>query len=76
MSPANPAAMADEPPPHRGEVWLVAFDPSIGGEIQKTTKPAVILSNDTVNALLNRVPGGADLQPGRSPLPVRRHMFR
>jgi len=33
---------------------MVAFDPSIGGEIQKT-RPAVVLSNDTANALLNRV---------------------
>jgi mRNA interferase MazF len=40
--------------PKRGEVWLVSFDPSIGGEIQKT-RPAVIVSNDTANALLNRV---------------------
>jgi mRNA interferase MazF len=40
--------------PMRGEVWLVSFDPSIGGEIQKT-RPAVILSNDTANALMNRV---------------------
>jgi mRNA interferase MazF len=38
----------------RGDVWLVSFDPSLGGEIQKT-RPAVILSNDTANALLNRV---------------------
>ena len=53
-SAANHSAMANEPYPHRGEVWLVAFDPSIGGEIQKT-RPAVILSNDTANALLNRV---------------------
>jgi mRNA interferase MazF len=30
------------------------FDPSIGGEIQKT-RPALVLSNDTANALLNRV---------------------
>jgi mRNA interferase MazF len=43
-----------EPAPRRGEVWLVAFDPAIGGEIQKT-RPAVVLSNDTANALLNRV---------------------
>jgi mRNA interferase MazF len=35
-------------------VWLVAFDPAIGGEIQKT-RPAVVPSNDTANALLNRV---------------------
>jgi len=38
----------------RGDVWLVTFDPSVGGEVQKT-RPAVILSNDTANALLNRV---------------------
>jgi mRNA interferase MazF len=36
-------------PPRRGEVWLVSFDPSIGG------KPAIVLSNDTANALINRV---------------------
>ncbi len=38
----------------RGEVWWVAFDPSIGGEIQKT-RPAVIVSNDSANVSLNRV---------------------
>jgi mRNA interferase MazF len=32
----------------------VAFDPSIGGEIQKT-RPAIILSNDAANTALNRV---------------------
>jgi mRNA interferase MazF len=46
--------MAADPSPRRGEVWLISFDPSVGGEIQKT-RPAVILSNDTANALLNRV---------------------
>ncbi len=46
--------MNPDPAPKRGEVWLVSFDPSIGGEIQKT-RPAVIVSNDTANALLNRV---------------------
>jgi mRNA interferase MazF len=45
---------AVETPPIRGEVWLVSFDPSLGGEIQKT-RPAVVISNDTANALLNRV---------------------
>ena len=40
--------------PRRGEVWLVSFGSSIGGEIQKT-RPAVIVSNDTANALLNRI---------------------
>ena len=32
----------------------MAFDPSIGGEIQKT-RPAIILSNDAANTALNRV---------------------
>ena len=33
---------------------MVSFDTSIGGEIQKT-RPAVVVSNDTANGLLNRV---------------------
>ena len=32
----------------------MSFDPSIGGEIQKT-RPAVVISNDSANAMLNRV---------------------
>ncbi len=38
----------------RGEVWWVDFDPSLGGEIQKT-RPAVIVSNNASNAALKRV---------------------
>ncbi len=32
----------------------MSFSPALGGEIQKT-RPAVIVSNDTSNALLNRL---------------------
>ena len=39
---------------NRGEVWWIRFDPSVGGEIQKT-RPAIILSNDRSNKHLNRV---------------------
>jgi mRNA interferase MazF len=38
----------------RGEVWWIDFNPSIGGEIQKT-RPAVIVSNDASNKIMNRI---------------------
>src|SRR6266700_3075485 len=38
----------------RGDVWWVSFDPSVGGEIKKT-RPAVIISNNVANAVLNRL---------------------
>ena len=34
--------------PRRGEVYLVAFDPTVGSEIQRT-RPALILQNDIAN---------------------------
>jgi mRNA interferase MazF len=48
MSPAEAAE------PKRGEVWLISFGPSLGGEIRKT-RPAVVVSNNTANQLLNRI---------------------
>ncbi len=38
----------------RGEVWWVSFDPSIGGEIKKT-RPAIVVSNEAANKMMNRV---------------------
>lgn len=41
-------------PTRRGDVWWVAFGPSTGGKIQKT-RPAVVVSNNAANAVLNRL---------------------
>ena len=38
----------------RGTIWLINFDPAIGGEIKKT-RPAVVVSNNQSNEHLNRV---------------------
>jgi mRNA interferase MazF len=37
-----------------GEVWWGNFEPSLGGEIQKT-RPAVIISNEAANKYLKRL---------------------
>lgn len=34
--------------PHRGEIYLVRFDPTVGAEIRKT-RPALIIQNDIGN---------------------------
>lgn len=39
---------------NRGEVWLVAFDPSVEAEIRKS-RPAVIVSSDAIGVLPLRV---------------------
>jgi mRNA interferase MazF len=35
---------------HRGEVWRINLDPTVGAEIQKT-RPAVIVNDDAVGIL-------------------------
>ena len=35
----------------RGEVWLIALDPTIGREVKKT-RPAMVLSPDELNETL------------------------
>src|SRR6202051_5178244 len=40
--------------PRRGGVWWVAFDPSVGGEMQKT-RPALVVSNTGAKPALNRL---------------------
>ena len=39
---------------HRGEVWLITLDPTVGAEIQKT-RPAIIVNDDGVGVLPLRV---------------------
>ena len=34
--------------PKRGDIWLVNFDPTVGGEIKKT-RPALVISNNHNN---------------------------
>jgi mRNA interferase MazF len=53
MPRLSPTAVTTDIVPRRGEVWLVSLDTSVG-EVQKT-RPAIVLSNDTANGLLNRV---------------------
>jgi mRNA interferase MazF len=35
---------------HRGEVWLINLDPTVGAEIRKT-RPAVIVNDDNIGLL-------------------------
>ena len=43
-----------EPVVTRGEVWWVSLDPTQGAEIKKT-RPCVVLTHDTLNALRRTV---------------------
>ena len=53
----------------RGEVWLVALDPTVGSEIQKT-RPAVILSPPELHDHLRTVIV-APMTTGAKPAPYR-----
>lgn len=53
----------------RGEVWLVALDPTIGREIQKT-RPCVVVSPPEINSHLRTVLV-APMTTGSHPAPFR-----
>lgn len=53
----------------RGEIWLAALDPTIGGEIQKT-RPCLIVSPDELNLNLRTVIV-APMTTGSRPAPFR-----
>ena len=55
--------------PRRDEVWLVALDPTIGSEIQKT-RPALVVSPDEANEHLRTVIV-APLTSAQRPYPTR-----
>jgi mRNA interferase MazF len=55
--------------PARGDVWLAALDPTIGGEIQKT-RPCLIVSPPEMNDRLRTVMA-APMTTGSWPAPSR-----
>jgi mRNA interferase MazF len=55
--------------PARGDIWLIALDPTIGSEIQKT-RPCVVVSPPEINDHL-RVMLVAPLTSGSRPAPFR-----
>ena len=61
--------MVSAPPPVRGEVFLVALDPTLGREIRKTG-PCVIVSPDELNGALSTFIV-APLTTGSHPYPFR-----
>ena|SRR5439155_24051171 len=63
-----PAAKAKVTSPRRGEIYLVAFDPTVGGEIRKTG-PAVIIQNDIGNRASDDDRRRRDITGEGTPLP-------
>lgn len=61
--------MVSPPAAKRGEVWLVALDPTVGNEIQKS-RPCLIVSPDELNAHLRTVIV-APMATGSRPAPFR-----
>src|SRR5438045_303019 len=62
-------ATAPIPPPRRGEIWLIDFDPSVGAEIRKL-RPALVVSLDSIGRLpLRIVVPITDWKPGYSAYP-------
>lgn len=53
----------------RGEIWLVALDPTVGREIQKT-RPCVVVSPPEMHEYLNTVIV-APMTTGSKPAPYR-----
>lgn len=61
--------MSARQPIDRGDIWLIALDPTVGSEIQKT-RPCVVVSPPELNAHL-RVVLVAPLTTGSRPAPFR-----
>jgi mRNA interferase MazF len=67
--------------PHRGDIYWVALDPTVGTEIRKT-RPAVIVSNDSCNqygscvVVLPITSHVESLYPGEARVRVRREPGR
>jgi len=58
-----------QPRPARGDIWLIALDPTVGSEIQKT-RPCVVISPPEINNHL-RVLLVAPLTSESRPAPFR-----
>jgi mRNA interferase MazF len=50
----NKTPLTTHPAPHRGEVWLIEFDPVKGDEIKKS-RPAIVISSDAFTPLKTKI---------------------